>query len=320
MKKRRPPATIGLTALAGLALASPLSGRRPALAAEESPGPVSALAAPAAPAVTSGFAEVPGGRLFFEAAGAGPAIVMVHDGILHRETWEGQFLAFAADHRVVRYDRRGCGRSDPSGWPAPERRFSHVDDLLAVMKTAAVEKAAIVGCSAGGLISMGFALEHPEKVSALVLVGPIVSGLGFSEHFVFRGGRGMPPETSSASEKIRYWTEVDPWIVSPSSTAAKARMRALLDANPQNFGPGKQGGSFGSGPALRRLGEIKVPTLLVTGEGDIPDVHAHMGAIEAGIAGSKRIVLEGSGHLPHLEVPEAFNKAVLAFLGEVEKR
>jgi len=52
----------------------------------------------------------------------------------------------------------------------------------------------------------------------------------------------------------------------------------------------------------------------VTGESDIPDVHAHVGVIEAGIAGSRRLVLAHSGHLPHLEVPDAFNKAVLEFL------
>jgi pimeloyl-ACP methyl ester carboxylesterase len=56
------------------------------------------------------------------------------------------------------------------------------------------------------------------------------------------------------------------------------------------------------------------PALLVAGESDIPDVHAHIGAIEAGIAGSKRVVLANSGHLSHLEVPEVFNKVVLDFL------
>jgi len=62
------------------------------------------------------------------------------------------------------------------------------------------------------------------------------------------------------------------------------------------------------------LGEIAVPTLIVVGEHDIPDVHAHAGALEAGILGGRRVVLAGSGHLPQLEVPDAFNELVLEFL------
>jgi 3-oxoadipate enol-lactonase len=70
-------------------------------------------------------------------------------------------------------------------------------------------------------------------------------------------------------------------------------------------------------PALPRLGEIAVPTLIVAGEQDIADVHAHCGAVEAAIPGARRVVLPGSGHVPHLEVPEAFNRVLLEFLAEV---
>jgi 3-oxoadipate enol-lactonase len=65
---------------------------------------------------------------------------------------------------------------------------------------------------------------------------------------------------------------------------------------------------------LERLEEVLVATLIVVGEADIPDVHAHAGAIEAGIGGVRRVVLSGSGHLPQLEVPDAFNRVVLEFL------
>jgi 3-oxoadipate enol-lactonase len=70
-------------------------------------------------------------------------------------------------------------------------------------------------------------------------------------------------------------------------------------------------------PALPRLREVAVPTLLVAGEQDIADVHAHCGAIEAAVPGARRVVLSGSGHVPHLEVPEAFNRQLLGFLAEV---
>ena len=69
-------------------------------------------------------------------------------------------------------------------------------------------------------------------------------------------------------------------------------------------------------PALPRLSDIRVPTLLVTGDADIPDVHAHAGAIEAGIPRSRRIVLKGVGHLMYLENPAEFTRVVINFLAE----
>src|SRR5712692_801986 len=63
------------------------------------------------PAVESGYVQVDGGKIFYEAAGQGPVIIMIHDGLLHRETWNAQFTVFAKHYRVIRWDRRGYGRS-----------------------------------------------------------------------------------------------------------------------------------------------------------------------------------------------------------------
>jgi len=265
-------------------------------------------------AVESGFIQLDGGKIFYEAAGQGPVIVMIHDGLLHRETWNAQFSVFAKQHRVIRWDRRGYGRS-----PAPTLPFSQLDDLFEVMKALNLERAALVACSAGGMLAIHFALDHPQMVSALVLVGPIVSGLDFSDHFAARGNRGMPANNAPVEQKIEYWTSKDPWIMAPDSTAARQKLKALMSANPQNLaGTGQQLARWPDQPALPRLSQIKVPTLLVVGESDIPDVHAHVGAIQAGIAGSERIVLNHSGHLPHLEVPDLFNEVVLGFLNNIK--
>ena len=70
--------------------------------------------------------------------------------------------------------------------------------------------------------------------------------------------------------------------------------------------------------ALPRLGEIRVPTLLVVGDADIPDVHAHAGAIEAGIPRARRTVLKNVGHLMYLEKPKEFSDLVIAFIADNE--
>lgn len=263
--------------------------------------------------VDSGYIEVNGGRIFYEAAGNGPAIIMIHDGVLHRETWNSQFTAFAGSHRVIRWDRRGYGRSD-----SPKAPFSNLDDLLILMNVLKVERATLMGCSSGGLLAIDFTLDHAERVSSLVLVGPIISGFGFSKHFNMRGDRGKPKTDASVAERIKYWARKDPWITAPESKAAKDKMEMLLTANPQNL---SGSGRYARGPgrsAMGLLSEIKVPTLIIAGESDIPDVHAHIGVIQASIAGSLRVVLTHSGHLAHLEVPDAFNQVVLEFLETTE--
>jgi len=265
------------------------------------------------PNVESGYIQVDGGKIFYEAAGQGPVIIMIHDGLLHRETWNAQFAVFAKHYRVIRWDRRGYGRSS-----TPTSAFSQLDDLFAVLKGLKVERATLLGCSAGGLLAIHFALDHPQMVTALVLVGPIVSGLEFSDHFTTRGNRGIPAPDVPVAQKIDYWSSKDPWIMAPENTSARQKFKTLLTANPQNLqGTGQQFARWPDQPALDRLSQIKVPTLLVVGESDIPDVHAHVGAIQAGIAGSKRVVLNRSGHLPQVEVPDAFNEVVLGFLNNI---
>ena len=262
--------------------------------------------------VDRGHVAGDGGSVYCETAWtdhSAPAMVLTHDGLLHRETWDAQFTAFAHHYRVTRWDRRGCGRS-----PAPRAPYSSVDDLARVARRVSDTSAILIGCSFGSLVTLHCALDHPRLVSALVLVGPIVSGLGYSEHFLTRGGHRPPVPDAPVAAQLEYWTTTDPWIVAPGNHTTRQRLRALLAANPQNLRQRVDLERRPAPPALKRLGQVSVPTLILVGEADIPDVHAHSGAIEAGIRDARRVVLSGSGHLPHLEVPDAFNQIVLEFL------
>jgi len=271
-------------------------------------------ASPSQPAIESGYVEAGEGRLYYDTAGHGPVVVLIHDGLVHRETWESQFPLLARTHHVIRYDRRGYGRSD-----IPAKPFSNVEDLHTLLTSLKVERATLIGCSMGGLLSIQYTLAHPERVSGLILVGPIVSGYGFSDHFRARGDRGKPGPEATVEQQIEYWTTTDPWIMAPGSTGARHRMKELLAANPRNLtlpynllrGPKE--------PAAGQLSRISTPTLIIVGEQDIPDVHAHAGVIEAGIPGARRVVMTGAGHLVHMEVPDAFNRIVLEFLAGPKK-
>src|ERR1022692_140980 len=125
------------------------------------------------------FVTVEGGRVWYQSCGSGPkAMLLIHDGILHSATWDDVWPILCQDFHVVRYARRGYGRS-----PAATAPYSPVDDLEAVMHSAELEHAVLVGSSSGGGLAVDFTLQHPAAVDRLVLSGPAVSGIAFSQYF-----------------------------------------------------------------------------------------------------------------------------------------
>lgn len=118
------------------------------------------------------FADVGGNELWYEEAGDGPALVLIHEGVADSTMWDDHVDELARSHRVIRSDLPGCGRS-----PLPPGPFSHVRDLAALLDVLGVDRASVVGVSVGGRIALEFALVHPGLVDALVLVAPGIPDL-----------------------------------------------------------------------------------------------------------------------------------------------
>ena len=260
----------------------------------------------------TGFVSVPEGRLYYEEAGKGAPIVFLHDGILHSEAYDIPFAAFAKDYRVIRYDRRGYGRSDDAHQP-----YSSIDDLKAVFDTLGIDSAIVVGCSAGSRLAIDFTLKYPHLVEGLVLIGPVVSGMGYTNHMLTRGGHMTRDVLADPARAAAYFVDSDPYEFCQTSYEAKARARSLLAAFPHDAdfrddylerGPDR--------PALGFLSEIKVPTLIIVGDGDIPDVQQQAGAIAAGIPNTRREIVSQAGHLVVLEKPLVVDDLIQSFLVE----
>lgn len=113
-------------------------------------------------------------QIHYEEMGEGKSLAMIHGGLLDRHMWNDQFATFAATNRVIRYDTRGHGLSK-----APAGDYSHHEDLRKLLEEIKVDKAAIMGLSLGGYIAVDFALAYPERVSALILVAPRLTGYEF---------------------------------------------------------------------------------------------------------------------------------------------
>jgi 3-oxoadipate enol-lactonase len=268
-----------------------------------------------APKTASGRLEISDSKIYYEECGSGPAaVVLIHDGLLHSVTWDGIWKPLCAKHHAVRYDRRGYGRSD-----APKTQFAPTEDLFSLLNHLKVERAVVVGNSSGGALAIDFALAHPEMVEGLFLIGPVVDGMGVSTAFIERGEKNMEPlKTGDAKAAAENWSK-DRYIIGEGHEAARKKVYEVLADNPQNL---KYTGEFeihNSRPSNSRLGEIHAPTSIVVGEFDISDVHAHAGAIEAGIPGAERDIIINAGHLVQVEQPDILMEKLEPFI-ELQER
>lgn len=270
----------------------------------------------------SGTIEAAGGPLYYEVAGEGHPLLLVHAGIADHRMWDDQWEEFSRRYRVIRYDTRGYGRT-----PLLDRDYNNRQDIYDLLAHLGVERTYIIAVSRGGSIATDFTLERPEMVDALVLVG---AGLGGWENEA-----GPTAEERQAFEEMEEAESKEEW-----ERVADLDVRVWVDG----FGrPGGQGDRrvrekvrrmcienysrpYGSGqpvvlqpPAAGRLGEIKVPALVLVGEFDTSGAHAMADAYAAGIAGARKAVIAGAAHVPNMERPEEFSRLVLDFLDEVEK-
>jgi 3-oxoadipate enol-lactonase len=250
------------------------------------------------------FANVESGRVWYQTCGSGPkAMVLIHDGTLHSAAWDDVWPLFCKDFHVVRYDRRGYGRS-----PAATQPYSRTDDLLAVMHAAGMEHAVMVGASAGGGIAVDFTLAHPKPVDRLVLVGPSISGLRYSQYFNMR-----------VMAYVRQYRQGDiegslrsGWSFAPGHDAALGRAAALLKANPPNLMHGDPARLAPTAKPL--LSSMQAPTLVLVGDHDIADNQGEAAVAEALIPHAYRIVMPDAGHLMFMEHPETFVRLVEQFV------
>ncbi|HEV2914515.1 MAG TPA: alpha/beta hydrolase [Pyrinomonadaceae bacterium] len=261
----------------------------------------------------AGFAELSGARFYYEVAGEGHPLVLVHAGIADLRMWDEQFDAFAAHYRVIRYDRRGFGRTTSRSEP-----FSHHQDLQSVMCFFGLEGSYLLGCSQGGKTILDFALEYPSMAKALVLVASAVGGFAFSgaaarqqselEEAELRGDVARVNEL-----ELQIWVDGPHRTPSEVDTGLRERVREMnLIALNAEIDAGQEQPL--EPPAVDRLEEIGVPTLIVSGELDTPKTLAAADLLAEKIPASRSVVINGTAHLPNMERPEEFNQYVLGFL------
>ncbi len=267
--------------------------------------------------ITSGYASSDSAKIYFESAGSGANLLFLHAGVSDRRMWDPQFEVFSDRFRVVRYDHRGFGKSK-----LVDEAYSLRGDLLSVARHLKIQSTALIGCSMGGAAAIDFTLEHPEMVTALVLVGSGASGLDDA-------GMMTADALTYTTEMMRTIQnrdfdgarEVDAkyWIDGPSRDAAKVgkeyRERAR-ELHRENFSLERfKHPELGlKPPAIGRLGEIKAPTLIIIGDSDETALIKLADRFAAEIPNARLARIANAAHLPSLEHPVEFNRLVLDFL------
>ena len=266
--------------------------------------------------VETGYADVDGGRLYYETSGKGPALVLIHAGFLDSRMWDIQFQLFSENYRVIRYDVRGFGNSDVA-----RTKFSDYKDLCRILDHLEAKTASLVGVSNGGRIASDFAVEYPSMVDHLVLVSPGMSGYKFSgpeeEKLWEEFDKQMKPQEEADREsRAADAVEMDVNAWAPAQTLAN-RERITQIAMDNFHVHVENPWKLQVPPEPRtweRLSNIRVPTLLIIGDRDVPAQILMVDNIHTHIPGSKKVLIQGADHIVNMSKPDEFNRTVLEFL------
>jgi pimeloyl-ACP methyl ester carboxylesterase len=266
---------------------------------------------------TTGYIDLDDGKMYYEMAGDGETLVLGHAGFVDSRMWDAQWDAFTQKYKVIRYDMLGYGRSDPTIGPR-NRRY----DLAQLLNHLHVERAALLGCSMGGNIMIDVALEHPEMVSALIPVSSAPSGFQLQgdppPHLLEMIAASQQGDTARASElQLRIWVDGpyrQPEQVGPLVRQHAAEMNLIpVRRNTWLFADSQPINQLNP-PAIDRLDAIHIPTLIMAGALDHPELLRAADLMADAIKGAKKHILSDSAHVPSMEKPAEFTQVVLNFL------
>jgi pimeloyl-ACP methyl ester carboxylesterase len=251
--------------------------------------------------------DVNGGRLWYDESGEGPAVLLLHGGLGDSGLWEPVVPLLAERFRTIRTDLRFYGRST-----GPFVPWSWQEDAVGVLDALGVERAAVVGLSLGGKLALDIALAHPERLWAMVGVAPGLGGHGADPYTEEQDARY---EVAEAAGDLEAAMEIDFEVWAP--LGADERIRRLWHATPEakSLPAGLEPVSRDGPGAKERLGELSVPTLIVTAAHDPADFR-EIGPLVAREAPDARHVELDSDHYLTLREPELVARTLTAFLEE----
>ncbi len=227
-----------------------------------------------------------------DSGGSQPPLFLLHEGVGDARMWDPLWDDLTVSFRAIRYEVRGFGRS-----PAPTEKFTLLADAQSVLDQFGVGSCHVVGCSMGGLTALELALAQPDRVRTLVLLCPGIGGYPYPEH----------PELEAQYEALAAAGDQDgllglclqQWGAAGPDPLVTDMMRSALRA----WAAEEEFEEAGE-PTYDRLGELRVPTVLLVGDKDEPGLIASNEAAAARIPGCELIRMPGVDHYPTVREPK----------------
>ncbi len=265
------------------------------------------------------------GNLFYEVRGKGAPVVLLHPFPAHHGFWHPAIAAGQLDHdyRLLLPDLRGHGQSVPGG--AREGSASagaaitvedHCADLIRICNEAGVEQAIFVGCSIGGYILFEFWRRHRERVQALVLCNTKAQ----ADDSEAQANRHRIADQVMQQGTGSFLDSMVPKLLGATTLRSRpdkvAEARAMMDTMTAAGLAAVQRGMAARADSVETLREMRVPTLLITGDEDVLTGIPEAQSMFRHLSGSQLTVLDRSGHYAPFEQPKAFADEMRRFLSE----
>ncbi|GAA1674773.1 alpha/beta fold hydrolase [Fodinicola feengrottensis] len=263
----------------------------------------------------SGRAKIDNGELYYEVAGSGRPVILLHGGLLTSQMWDEQYEMLADTHRVVRVDARAHGKSS-----TPTEAFAYHEDVRDLLDVLDIERATLVGLSGGARAAINFGLTYPRRTEALVLVAPGIDGMQTRDPVIIDLMSQLMTVTDTAAGVeifLRMW--VDGPLRTPEQVSPAVRKRCLAMAmeTVSRHNPASQGLAREL-DAIHRVAELRMPILAMVGDLDSSDIHEVVDLVVKEAAAARKMLIPGAGHNISLEQREAFRLALLDFLRETQ--
>lgn len=259
-------------------------------------------------------------NIYYESHGNGFPLVFAYGLGGNTGMWAGQIDAFAQHYRFIVWDPRGHGKSESPPHREQYGQQLSAEDLYGLLNHLGIEKAYVGGLSMGGGIAARFAVTHPERVEALLIIDS-ASASGLPMSAAMRAMRQKTielAETQGMEAVADYAIETNPNLRTQAAGSPEARQRLrrmFLDLHPTGYANTIRALIEGAFPT-EQLSTLTMPTLVLVGEED-PALEAARLTHDK-IPGSQLVILPNAGHLSNLDCPEAFNNSVLVFLRSLE--
>lgn len=266
----------------------------------------------------TGYLEIGKAKIYYEEKGTGTPFIMIHGGFIDRRMWDEQFEYFSRSYRVIRYDVRNHGLTTSDA-----EVYTYSDDLYNILEKLNIEKAIVMGLSMEGMITIDFAIAHPEKVIAIIPVSSGVSGYVPVDSVWINFNRDLNrafqnDNVESALEiMLRTWTDGPKRTPEQMDKTIREKVKMML-RNTYDKWDSRVKLQKLNPPAIDRLSEIKVPVLTIYGDIDVQGIIDLADKIVKEIPGAKKSVISNAAHMVSMEFPKEFNEIVENFLETIK--